>query len=112
MTKALLTAQQIENNKVEAGKYFTHYTPEQRERFRKKRIAMADAEFERYNFGEDISLVSAEGWEYSEPGDTMKRNVYLAHRDTANPDADSFTEVFTISFMDENSLGVLSVGCY
>ncbi len=63
--------------------------------FDKRRIEMANSEFEAYDFG-DSTVTAVDGWDYTTPGTEFTRTVWFENKD--DPDGDDIKGHFTVTF--------------
>jgi len=64
------------------------------------RHARADAAFQAFEFGPDVTVHAANGWEFLSPGREMSRKVFFSSDDDAK-EADSRVLNFTVAFADD-----------
>lgn len=68
-----------------------------------KRVALADDEFEQYNFGEDVTVSAFEKWDKND-ADDFTRIVYINGSDDGQ-DVDSERVSFHVRFNEDGSVG-------
>lgn len=72
------------------------------EDFEENRIAAANLEFEKFDFGK-WEIEDQNGWEWETPGNVFARTVYFYHAPNDDFDRDSVKGQFTVTFFPQSA---------